>query len=106
MSNSDIRWGVIGAGDVVERKSGMPLKTLKGSSWTALMRRNLDEGRRIARHFDVPNVYGQVSQILEDPRVNAVYIATPPSSHASLAIQALEAGKSRLSGKAHGLERR
>ncbi|MDF1567693.1 MAG: Gfo/Idh/MocA family oxidoreductase [Spirochaetaceae bacterium] len=94
MSNSDIRWGVIGAGDVVERKSGMPLKTLNGSSWTALMRRNLDEGRRIARRFGVPNVYGKVSQILEDPRVNAVYIATPPSSHASLAIQALGAGKS------------
>lgn len=94
MSNNDIRWGVIGAGDVVERKSGMPLNSLSGSSWAALMRRNPEEGRRIARRFGVPNVYTEVSQILEDPRVNAVYIATPPSFHASLAIQALKAGQS------------
>ena len=92
MSDHPIRWGVIGAGDVVRRKSGRPLQTVDGSRWTAVYRRNADAARQVARDFEVPRVHGSVDDLLDDPEVNAVYIATPPSSHADLAVRALERG--------------
>ncbi len=93
MNDNEVRWGVIGAGDVVEHKSGMPLNTVSGSRWIALMRRNQETARKIADRFKVPLVYEDADRLLENDEINAVYIATPPSSHARLAINALEAGK-------------
>jgi len=93
MNDNEVRWGVIGAGDVVEHKSGMPLNTVTGSSWIALMRRNQEAARKIAGRFKVPLIYEDANRLLENDEINAVYIATPPSSHALMAINALEAGK-------------
>lgn len=91
--DTDIRWGVIGAGDVVEKKSGMPLLTVPGSRWIGLTRRNQEMARRVAERFQVPRIYENADDLLADNQINAVYIATPPSTHASLAVRALESGK-------------
>lgn len=92
-NSNEVRWGVIGAGNVVERKSGMPLITLPGSRWIALMRRNQESARRIAARFEVPQVYDNADDLFANEEINAVYIATPPSTHAILALKALESGK-------------
>lgn len=91
--DTEIRWGVIGAGDVVERKSGMPLSTVPGSRWIALMRRNHESALRVARRFKVPRIYSNSDELIADSDINAVYIATPPSTHTALALKALESGK-------------
>lgn len=88
-----INWGFIGCGDVVERKSGPAFTMVEGSKVVAVM----SPGGRRARHYanahDIPRWYDDASQLINDPDVNAVYVATPPSSHATYAIMAMKAGK-------------
>ena len=93
MKDKEIRWGVIGAGDVVMRKSGMPLQSLPDSRWVALCRRDRAAAEEVASRFHVPHVHNDAESLLNDGEVNAVYIATPPSSHAEYAIKALESGR-------------
>ena len=93
MKTTEVRWGVVGAGDVVERKSGLPLVTVPGSRWIALTRRNPEAARRIADRFGVTQVCLNAEDLIARPEINAVYVATPPSTHAEFAVKALEAGK-------------
>lgn len=88
-----IRWGIIGCGDVTERKSGPAFRMVPGSSLVAVMRRDRDKARDYAERHGVPRFYDDGHALIADPEVDAVYVATPPSSHAEWAIAAALAGK-------------
>lgn len=88
-----IKWGIIGAGDVAEVKSGPAFQKAENSELLAVMRRNASKAEDFARRHGVPEWYDDAQRIIEHPEVNAVYIATPPSSHEAYAIRALQAGK-------------
>ena len=88
-----IRWGIIGCGDVTEVKSGPAFQHVPGSSLVAVMRRDEAKARDSAHRHKVPRWYGHADMLINDPEVDAVYVATPPDSHARYALQALEAGK-------------
>lgn len=88
-----ITWGIIGCGDVTEVKSGPAFNKVKNSSLIAVMRRNADKARDYAERHHVPKWYSDAEKLLHDPDINAVYIATPPSSHESYTLAALKAGK-------------
>lgn len=88
-----IKWGIIGCGDVTELKSGPAFNKVEGSQLVAVMRRNKDKARDYALRHRVPKWYSDADALIHDDEVNAVYIATPPSSHAEYAIKAMEAGK-------------
>lgn len=88
-----IRWGVIGVGDVVERKSGRAFQTVPGSALVAVMRRDPERAADFARRFDVPRWYVDADELLADEHVDAVYVATPPDSHLEYAVRAAAAGK-------------
>lgn len=89
----EIRWGIIGCGDVCERKSGPAFRKVPGSSLLAVAGRDLAKARSFAQRHGIPRAYGSAQELLADRLVNAVYVATPPSSHCELAIAAAEAGK-------------
>ncbi len=89
----DIRWGIIGCGNVTEVKSGPVFNKVPGSVLVAVMRRNEALARDFAARHNVAAWYKDAADLINDPAVNAVYIATPPSSHAQYAIMAMEAGK-------------
>ena len=89
----DIQWGIIGCGDVTEVKSGPAFNQIKGSKLQAVMRRNGDKARDYALRHKVPCWYDNASKLIHDPQVHAIYVATPPGSHAEYAIQAMQAGK-------------
>lgn len=89
----NINWGIIGCGDVTEKKSGPAFNNIRGSHLHAVMRRDADKARDYALRHHVPKWYHESADLINDPDVNAIYIATPPSSHESLAIAALQAGK-------------
>jgi predicted dehydrogenase len=91
--SKNIRWGIIGCGDVTEVKSGPAFQKAQDSELVAVMRRNGDLARDYAERHGVPTWYDDAKDLIEDPNVNAVYIATPPSSHKSYTIQAAKAGK-------------
>jgi 1,5-anhydro-D-fructose reductase (1,5-anhydro-D-mannitol-forming) len=88
-----IRWGMIGCGDVAEVKSGPALQKAAGSSLVAVMRRDSAKAADYARRHAVPRHYDSAVALVADPEVDAVYVATPPSSHLELAMLAADAGK-------------
>jgi len=88
-----IRWGIIGCGDVTEVKSGPGFQMANNSSLVAVMRRNRDLARDYAQRHGVPKWYDDAQALIDDPEVDAVYVATPPSSHKEYTILAAQAGK-------------
>ena len=88
-----INWGFIGCGEVTEKKSGPAFNEVEGSQVVAVMSRSENKARSYAERHHVRKWYKDASELIEDPDVNAVYIATPPSSHATFAIMAMRAGK-------------
>jgi len=88
-----INWGIIGCGDVTEVKSGPAFKKVPGSSLMAVMRRNEEKVKDYAARHQVPKWYTNGEKLIDDPDVNAVYIATPPAYHEFYVIRALRAGK-------------
>jgi predicted dehydrogenase len=88
-----VRWGLIGCGDVAEVKSGPGFQKATGSALVAVMRRDRARAEDFARRHGVPRVHARAADLIADPGVDAVYIATPPSSHGSLALQVAAAGK-------------
>lgn len=88
-----VNWGMIGCGDVAEVKSGPPLYKVKDSNLVAVMRRNESLARDYAARHNVPRYYADADSLINDPQVNAVYIATPPDTHCDYALRVAAAGK-------------
>ncbi len=89
----EIRWGFIGCGEVTEKKSGPAFGLVAGSRVVAVMGRNPEKVRSYAARHGVPRWYTDPQSLVDDAEVNAVYIATPPSTHATYAIMAMKSGK-------------
>ena len=92
-SGSMIQWGIIGCGDVTEVKSGPAFNKIPGSILVAVMRRDSEKAKSYAARHQVPKWYADADALIHDPDVNAVYIATPPSTHEQYTLAALNAGK-------------
>ncbi|MFD2870967.1 Gfo/Idh/MocA family protein [Mucilaginibacter ximonensis] len=90
---SQITWGIIGCGDVTEKKSGPAFNKVPDSKLIAVMRRNAEKAADYTRRHNVPKWYTDGQQLIDDPEINSIYIATPPSSHIGYALAALKAGK-------------
>ncbi|WP_406684975.1 Gfo/Idh/MocA family oxidoreductase [Seonamhaeicola sp. MEBiC1930] len=92
-NTNDICWGIIGVGDVCETKSGIPLIQTHNSSVKAVMRRNYDKAMDFAKRHGISKWYDNADDLLNDPDVNAIYIATPPETHAEYTLKAAALGK-------------
>lgn len=88
-----VKWGIIGCGDVTEVKSGPAFQKVNNSLLHAVMRRSADKAADYATRHHVPKWYNDADALINDPEVNAIYIATPPSTHEEYAIAAMRAGK-------------
>lgn len=88
-----IKWGIIGCGNVTEVKSGPAFRKIPNSELVAVMRRSKEKVKKYAIRHHVPRWYTNADELIADTEVNAVYIATPPDTHALYAIKALKAGK-------------
>jgi predicted dehydrogenase len=88
-----INWGIIGCGNVTEVKSGPAFNKVRDSKLVAVMRRDRLLAEDYARRHNVPKVYSDASDLINDKDIDAVYIATPPGSHAAYAIEVIRAGK-------------
>ena len=88
-----MRWGIVGCGDVTEVKSGPGFQKARGSALVAVMRRDRAKAEDYARRHGVPRVHASAQALIDDPAVDAVYVATPPASHCEIALAAAGAGK-------------
>lgn len=88
-----IRWGMVGCGSVTELKSGPAFNKVQDSKLVAVMRRYGEKAKDYAMRHNVPKWYDNADELINDADVNAVYIATPPDSHASYTIKVAAAQK-------------
>jgi predicted dehydrogenase len=88
-----ISWGIIGCGNVTEVKSGPAFNKVGNSKLVAVMRRNAALAADYAARHKVSKWYSQAEELIADPEINAVYVATPPANHEEYVIKALEQGK-------------
>ncbi len=79
--------------EVTEKKSGPAFNEVEGSEVIAVMSRSEKKARSYAERHHISKWYTDAQELIDDPDVNAIYIATPPSSHATFAIMAMRAGK-------------
>jgi predicted dehydrogenase len=92
-ADRDIRWGIIGCGNVTEVKSGPAFQKVAHSALVAVMRRDAAKARDYAKRHGVPRWYDDAAALIADPEVDAVYVATPPSTHKDYALMGIAAGK-------------
>ncbi len=88
-----IKWGIIGCGDVTEVKSGPAFNKVNNSMLHAVMRRNAEKAEDYAKRHHVGIWYSDAMELINNPDINAVYIATPPKYHEAYSIACLEKGK-------------
>lgn len=95
----EIRWAIIGAGDVVERRVAKALQMARGSKLQAVVRRDEEKLKALAAQFGIPQTYTNAEQVWENREIDAVYIATPVHLHAEHTIAAARSGKHVLCEK-------
>ena len=93
MADQIIKWGIIGCGEVTKYKSGPAFRKVDNSEVVAVMSRELFKAEAYAKERGIAKWYDDAQSLVDDPDVNAVYIATPPSSHATYAIMSMKSGK-------------
>ena len=91
--STPLRWGIIGCGDVTEVKSGPAYQQTDGFELHAVMRRDPEKVRDFARRHKVPKYYTDAQALIDDPEIDAVYVATPPDTHREYAVRVARAGK-------------
>jgi predicted dehydrogenase len=92
VNKSTITWGIIGCGDVTEKKSGPAFNKVAGSKLVAVMRRDAEKAADYAQRHGVGKWYNDANELMSDPEINSVYIATPPAYHKDYAVEALKRG--------------
>jgi predicted dehydrogenase len=93
MSEKTIQWGMIGCGDVTEKKSAPSFNKISNSRLVAVASRTPQRAEDYARRHAISSWHRNPSDVITDPEVDAVYIATPPGSHPEYALEVIKAGK-------------
>jgi predicted dehydrogenase len=88
-----VAWGLIGCGDIVHRRVGPALRDLPGCRLVAVARARSELASQCARELGAERARGDWRELVADPEIQAVYIATPPALHAEMAVAAARAGK-------------
>jgi len=98
-----VRFGIIGAG-AISRLTCRDIAAHPAARLVAVADPDAARAGALAKRFDVTRIYGDASQLLNDPEIDAVYIAVPNVHHAPLARAALEAGKHTLLDKPFAID--
>ncbi len=98
-ATSDMRVGIVGAGWIAE-KAAITLKGLKGATALAIGSRSKEKAEAFANTWGLPRAYGSYSELIDDPDVDLVYVATPHSHHYNVTREAILKGKPCLVEKA------
>jgi len=93
MKNGNICWGMIGCGDVTEVKNGPGLYLAEHSCLIGITNRTRSKAEDWVRRHGHGKVFDSVQELLADPDIDIVYIATTPDCHREYAIACAKAGK-------------
>ena len=94
-----VKWGIVGASGIAHRRTMSAINIAENNDLHALMVRDLERAEKLAQEHGVPFYYDSVEDILSDPEVDAVHIATPVYLHCEHVTRAAEYGKHVLCEK-------
>ncbi|WP_339158658.1 Gfo/Idh/MocA family oxidoreductase [Paenibacillus sp. FSL W8-0186] len=93
-----IRWGIMGTGWIAE-KFAADLTHVSNGEGMAVGSRTLNSANQFAAKFNIPRAYGSYEELVSDPEIDAIYVATPHPFHRDNVITALSGGKAVLCEK-------
>lgn len=93
MADRITKWGMIGTGNVTELKSGPAFSKIPGSKLIAVGNRTPEKAEDYARRHGIATCHRDPYEVISNPEVEIIYIATPPQSHPEYALACIEAGK-------------
>ncbi len=99
-----LRWGLIGCGDIAEKRVAPALRAAPGSALVAVARAQAERAAAFAARHGASRSYGDWRDLVRDDGLDAVYIATPVRLHAEQVVAAAEAGKHVLCEKPMALD--
>lgn len=88
-----VRWGILGCGNVTEVKSGPAYQKTAGFEVVAVMRRDAYKAADYAKRHGIDKFYTNGDDLINDPEIDAIYIATPPDTHKYYGLKVAQAGK-------------
>ena len=88
-----IRWGVIGAGGIADRRTIPGMMLCDNAELTAVMEINMELAEKCRAKWNCARAYDSEEALLSDPDIDAVYIASPVVMHAKQAMLAADHGK-------------
>jgi predicted dehydrogenase len=97
-SNLKIKWGIIGLGNIAD-KFANDIMLIADAELAAVASRDFHKSLEFAKKYNCQKAYGSYEEIINDPEIDILYVATPHSSHCSLTIKALENNKHVLCEK-------
>jgi predicted dehydrogenase len=97
--SQEIRWGVVGPGRIAQSVMG-DFAHVAGARPVAVASRSADRAQAFAQQHGIERAYGSYAEVLADPDVDVLYLATPHPQHHAIALAAIEAGKALLVEKA------
>lgn len=95
MDATNFNWGIIGLGSIAH-KFASDLTVVKGAKLYGVASRSKEKAEGFAQRYQVTKSYGNYEDLLSDPDIDAVYIATPHILHAGNTLQSISAGKAVL----------
>ena len=93
--NGQIRWGIVGPGRIAEKVTG-DFRDVEGAEPVAVASRSAARAQEFAARHGLARAYGSYAEILTDPEIDVLYVATPHAQHHAFALAALRAGKALL----------
>ena len=93
--NGQIRWGIVGPGRIAEKVTG-DFRDVDGAEPVAVASRSAARAQEFAARHGLARAYGSYAEILTDPDIDVLYVATPHAQHHAFALAALRAGKALL----------
>jgi len=95
-------WGIIGLGKIAN-KFAHDLQLVEDANLYGVASRNIEKASEFGKTYNAKKCYGSYNELLNDPHIDVVYIATPHAYHCELAIAAMDAGKAVLCEKPFGM---
>ena len=88
-----VKWGVIGAGGIADRRTLPGMMLAENAELIAVMEISAESAEKLRAKYNAKRTYTDYKELLADTEVEAVYIASPVMCHKEQAISAAEAGK-------------
>src|SRR5512143_911116 len=98
MANRRFNWGILGPGRIAHQFAE-GLKVIEDAALYAVASTNLERAKAFAEQYAGQKIYDSYAALVNDPQVDAIYIATPHRFHFDNALQCLKSGKPVLCEK-------